>query len=81
MGKPDHPVEHLAARNEVMFAYSDHSKADRVFGTQASTSLADGLRKMAAWAREVGVQSAKPFEAVEVRRNLPPSWQRLLTRR
>jgi UDP-glucose 4-epimerase len=78
MGQPGHPVEHLPARNEVMIAYSDHSKAARVFGSRAQTSLEEGLRKMAAWARQVGVQRGKPFEGVEVTRNLPPSWQALL---
>jgi UDP-glucose 4-epimerase len=78
MGRPGHPVAHLAARNEVMIAYSDHSKARRVFGSNPQTTLEDGLRKMAAWAKRVGVQRGKPFEGVEVTRNLPPSWQALL---
>ncbi|HJT78388.1 MAG TPA: NAD-dependent epimerase/dehydratase family protein [Gemmataceae bacterium] len=78
LGKPGHPVEHLPARNEVQVAYSDHGKARRVFGDHPQTPLREGLRKMAAWAARVGVQKSKPFEAVEVTRNLPPSWLRLL---
>lgn len=77
MGRPGHPVEHLPARNEVRNAYSDHSKAARVFGPRAQTPLAEGLDRMAAWAREVGVQSATPFEGIEITRNLPPSWRAL----
>ena len=29
MGAPEHPVRHLASRNEVEHAFSDHSKAER----------------------------------------------------
>jgi UDP-glucose 4-epimerase len=78
MGRPGHPVVHLPARNEVRIAYSDHSKTAGVFGPTAHTSLAEGLGRMAAWAREAGIQSAKAFEGIEVDRNLPPSWKALL---
>ena len=78
MGVPGHPVVHVPARNEVVVAYSDHSKAHRVFGDRPETSLPDGLAKMARWAREVGVQSATPFSGVEVERNMPPSWRALI---
>lgn len=74
---PNHPVDHLPARNEVMFAHSDHSKLRRVFGEQTQTTLEEGLRKMVAWAREAGIQKGKAFDGVEITRNLPPSWQAL----
>jgi hypothetical protein len=32
---------------------------------------------MAAWARRTGARQGKPFEAIEVRRNLPASWAAL----
>jgi UDP-glucose 4-epimerase len=80
LGKPDHPVTRLPARNEVKIAYSDHSKAARVFGSTAQTGLADGILRMAAWALKAGVRSGKPFEAIELTRNLPPSWVALLGR-
>ena len=78
MGQPDHPVEHLPARNEVALAYSDHSKAHRVYDARPQTPLSEGLARMAAWARQEGVQRSKPFEGVEVTRNFPPSWRVLL---
>ena len=78
MGAPGHPVRHLDARSEVAFAFSDHGKADRVFGRRATITLDEGLARMAAWARATGVQASKPFGAVEVERNLPPSWRRTL---
>ncbi len=78
MSSPGHPVVHLPARNEVTVAYSDHDKSHRVFGHGAQTTLAAGLRRMATWAREVGIQRGQPFQGVEVTRGLPPSWAALL---
>lgn len=69
-------IQYLDARKEVMHAYSDHSKAHRVFGEQAQTPLEDGLRRMAEWARAVGPRESAPFANIEVVRNLPPSWSR-----
>jgi UDP-glucose 4-epimerase len=80
MGSPGHPVEHLPAREEVQAAFSDHSKAERVFGARTMTSLEDGLRKMALWARSAGIQPSTPFNEIEVDRGLPPSWRQLLAR-
>jgi len=78
MGAPDHPIAHLDARNEVHTAYSDHAKALRSFGRYATTSLDDGLARMAAWARSAGSRMGRPFEAVEVLKQLPPSWRRFI---
>ena len=78
MGKPGHPVEHLPARKEVRLVYGDHSKAKRIFGEYPQTGLQDGLRKMAAWARQKGIQSGKPYAAVELSRGLPACWLKLL---
>ena len=80
MGVPAHPIEHLPLRNEVQFAYSDHNKAKRLFGATPETSLRDGLRGMASWAWAAGIRRGKAFEGVEVSRNMPPSWQRMMTR-
>lgn len=80
MGHPDHPVDHLPARNEVHLAYCDHEKAKRIFGAYPQTSLEEGVRRMAGWAKQVGVQSSKPFEGIEVSRNLPPSWAAMVRR-
>jgi UDP-glucose 4-epimerase len=79
MGVPAHPIEHLPVRNEVQFAYSDHSKSKRLFGATPETSLRDGLRGMASWAWAAGIRRGKAFEGVEVSRNMPPSWQRMMT--
>jgi UDP-glucose 4-epimerase len=69
-------VVNLPARNEVMHAYADHAKLRRFFGEQPATSLAEGLARMSEWVRRVGVRPPVSFEAIEVDRNLPPSWRR-----
>jgi UDP-glucose 4-epimerase len=78
MGKPGHPVTHLPPRNEAHFAYCDHDKAKAVFGDYPQTPLAEGLRKMSEWARRVGLQASRPFESIELTKNLPPSWLALV---
>jgi len=68
-------VRHLPARNEVMHAYASHEKASRVFKSQASTGLRDGLTRMAAWAKGVGSRQSQPFRGIEIQRGLPSAWQ------
>ncbi len=65
----------LPARNEVKAAWADHSKSQRVFGLHPPTSLADGLRRMADWARSAGVRASSSFKGIELLEGLPPSWQ------
>lgn len=67
-------IKHLQARNEVMHAYADHAKAHRVFGTGTGMSLADGIGKMAAWAKEVGARKSQEFENIEITEKLPDGW-------
>jgi UDP-glucose 4-epimerase len=76
MGAPGHPVVHHESRNEVRHAYSDHAKAARVFGERPVTTLAEGLGRMVAWAREHGPRSTAPVAEIEIERNFPPSWRR-----
>jgi UDP-glucose 4-epimerase len=70
----DPEIDFLPAREEVVHAFSDHSKLRGVFGEQTPVSLEDGLRRMAAWVEEVGVRPPVRFDSVEILRNLPPSW-------
>ena len=69
------PIKHLPARNEVVDAWSDHSKVQRVFGKQPETPLSEGLRRMAEWVRQTGPRKSKPFEGIEIEKNLPGSWK------
>ncbi len=77
MGASGHPVTRMEPRKEVRFAWADHGRARRVFGERPQTSLADGLRRMAAWAKAVGPRSSPLFSAIEIERDLPPSWKTL----
>ena len=71
--KPD--VAHLAARNEVVNAYSTHAKARKFFGDLIEeVSLCEGLDRMSAWAKTARIYKTKPFRNIEVLKNLPPSW-------
>lgn len=75
MGVSGHPVKHLEPRNEVKIAYSDHSALHDVFTSVKHTSLEEGLAKMAAWVRDVGVRKGTEFQNIEVEKNMPPSWR------
>jgi UDP-glucose 4-epimerase len=75
MGKPG-KIEHLDARNEVKFAFSDHSKAEAVFGKMPKVSLRQGVQMMADWVKKNGARESSTFEGIEIERNLPPSWAR-----
>ena len=68
-------VEHLPARHEVHVAYCDHGKAQRVFPQLQQTPLQEGLRRMAEWVRQTPLRASPSFEAIEITRNLPPSWR------
>ncbi len=68
-------IRYLDARNEVVHAYSDHLKAQQIFGQQPTVDLEEGVRRMAAWAQGTGARRSQAFGEIEVRRNLPPSWQ------
>lgn len=67
-------LRHLPARNEVMHAYSDHSKAKALFGDTASTTLLEGLTKMEAWAKATGIKKSSKFENIEITEKLPSFW-------
>jgi UDP-glucose 4-epimerase len=69
---------HLPAREEVHVAYSDHTLSHEILGVKADTSLEAGLQRVADWARAHGPMVGTPFSAIEVHKNMPPSWQKLL---
>ena len=69
-------IVHLPARSEVVHAFSDHSKAEAVFGPlPAPVVLADGISRMAEWVKKRGPAHPVTFEAIEIEKNLPPSWR------
>lgn len=72
-------IRHLPSRNEVVHAFASHDKARNVFNlSSAPITLEKGLAEMAEWSRQVGARIGKPFEGVEIEKNLPPSWKALM---
>ncbi len=68
-------IKHLDARNEVVHAFADHSKARVVFGNQATVPIATGIDRMVRWASEQSRDLPKEFYNLEVEKNLPESWR------
>ncbi len=74
MEKNNTVIDYLPARNEVKIAYSDHSKIKNYFGEYKTTTLQEGLSKMANWVYKVGARKSKKFENIEILKNLPKAW-------
>lgn len=69
-------MNYLEARNEVLHAYSSHEKVKKFFPDSPTFTLAEGLERMAEWAKEHGPRSSKEFGEIEIEKNLPPSWKK-----
>ena len=79
MGAETSAIQHLAARNEVVNAYSSHEKVKRIFGDLIrNVPLSEGIAKMADWVKTLDTMpEPKRFGRIEVLKNLPPSWAKL----
>ncbi len=64
----------LPARNEVVDAYSDHSKVKKIFNISETTSLVDGVSKMVEWVKKHGSKETPKFKNIEILENLPSIW-------
>lgn len=75
MGIEGH-LRHLPARNEVLHAYSDHSKVKSVFNIQENSfiTLLGGITKMADWAKKAGSRKSDKFSNIEISERLPTIW-------
>lgn len=71
-------ITHLPAREEVKVAYSDHTLSHEILGVKANTTLEEGLQRVADWAKGHGPMTGTPFSAIEIYKNMPPSWQKLV---
>jgi len=67
-------ITYLSARNEVLHAYSDHTKAHSIFGSPTGIDLKEGIARMAAWARVVGARQSQEFGNIEITEKLPDGW-------
>jgi UDP-glucose 4-epimerase len=72
----ENEIRYLPARNEVLHAYSDHSKAKQVFkiNEHSFTPLKEGIQKMATWAKKVGARRSSHFDNIEITEKLPTVW-------
>ena len=76
MGRPC-SIKHLDARNEVKIAFSDHSKAERIFSSGKKVGLPEGVSAMAKWVLQHGARESSIFEGIEVSKKMPASWARV----
>jgi UDP-glucose 4-epimerase len=69
-------IRYLPARNEVVDAYSDHSKAKGIFNIDEKSfiSLKHGVGKMVSWAKTVGARKSSKFKNIEIFENIPKVW-------
>jgi UDP-glucose 4-epimerase len=73
-------ITYLEARQEVLHAFSSHERVQATFGDLLRhVPLQEGVQRMATWAKQQGVYPTQPFTAIEVARNMPPSWQQWST--
>jgi UDP-glucose 4-epimerase len=68
-------VKHLPARNEVVHAFSDHTRVRRTFGPPPPLDLRTGIRRMAGWVKAHGPATPVKFSGIEIREKLPAGWE------
>jgi UDP-glucose 4-epimerase len=72
-------LKFLEARNEVEHAYSSHEKVHQMFGHMIQNiELRDGIRRMVVDARAKGPRQGEKFGHIEVEKNMPPAWRKLV---
>lgn len=77
-GVPEN-IDFLEARNEVVHAYSNHDKVHNQFGNLIKNiELKEGIERMVEDAKQKGPRQGEKFKNIEVERNMPPSWKKLL---
>lgn len=67
-------VNFQPAREEVKVAYSSHEKIHRAVACGTPVPFAEGIRRMAEWAKIHGPRRGEVFSAVELLEKLPPLW-------
>lgn len=72
-------LQFLEARNEVVHAYSDHSKVHKYFGHLIKNiPLRDGIERMVEDAKAKGPRKGEKFGNIEIEKNMPPAWKKLV---
>lgn len=75
MGTDIRPIHGSPRPAEVKEAWCSSDKARKILGYETTTSLKDGLKKMAEWAKSVGPQKFDYWESFEIERNVPEVWR------
>ncbi len=72
--------EYVADRpREVKYAWCDHTKAEQLFGRRPEVPLAQGLKAMIDWIREVGARPKRYLDELEIPSDKAPvTWTRKL---
>lgn len=70
-------VTYLPARQEVYKAFSDHSKAKKIFDIKSFTDISFGIERMIESAQKIGPIKSKKFKNIEIMENLPSSWKNI----
>lgn len=70
----DEKTTRLPPRNEVVHAFSDHCKVEKILGYKTSFSLEEGVQRMVHWAKKAGSKRSKKFKNIEITKNMPVSW-------
>jgi UDP-glucose 4-epimerase len=68
------PISYVESRNEVIHAYSDHSKIKHFFNIEKFTTLNEGITKMAKWVKQHGARKTPHFSDIEITEKLPSIW-------
>ncbi len=72
-------LEFLDARNEVVHAYSDHTKVHQYFGNLfKNINLRDGVYRMVDEVKSKGPRAGERFKNIEIEKNMPPAWKKLV---
>ena len=72
-------LEFLEARNEVVHAYSNHQKVHQYFGHLIKNiPLKEGIEKMVKDAKAKGPRQGAKFKNIEVEKNMPLAWKKIL---
>ena len=68
-------INYLEQREEVVHAYAEHNIFKETFSPTPEISLDQGLQKTADWVIQHGARESSTFDTIEIKKNLPKSWQ------
>jgi UDP-glucose 4-epimerase len=69
--------EHVAPRHEVKHAHCTTKKSEELLNFVDKTSLEDGIRRMAEWAKSTGPMEPIVWDGYELTEKLPSFWKNL----